>query len=128
MSAALNFVVSPPGLEPLVDFTLVETDGAPGLYTLTAVAEHGPRLFVLDAGIHLPLYQPTITDEQCALLGLAGAEDASVLVVVNPGVDEPTTVNLMAPIVVNLTTGGCAQLILEGQDWPLRAELATAAR
>lgn len=128
MSATLSFLVPPPGLEPLVEFSLVETDGAPGLYTLTANAEHGPRLFVLDAGIHLPRYQPTITDEQCALLGLEGAGDASVLVVVNPSGDGPTTVNLMAPIVVNLTTGGCAQLILEGQDWPMRAELATVAR
>lgn len=33
----------------------------------------------------------------------------------------------MAPIVVNAATGMCAQVILEGQDWPLRAELNTAA-
>lgn len=125
--SALSFLISPPGLEPLVDFSLVETDGAPGLYTLTATSEHGPRLYVLDASMHLPRYQPTISTEQCALLGLEAAEDASVLVVINPGEDEATTVNLLAPIVLNRTTGGCAQLILEGQDWPLRAELATVA-
>ncbi|MET0843289.1 MAG: flagellar assembly protein FliW, partial [Mycetocola sp.] len=53
--------------------------------------------------------------------------DASVLVVINPGEDEATTVNLLAPIVLNRATGGCAQLILEGQDWPLRAQLASVA-
>jgi flagellar assembly factor FliW len=126
--SALSFLVPPPGLEPLVDFSLVETDGAPGLYTLTSTVEDGPRLFVLDAGLHLPRYRPTITDEQCELLGLEAAEDASVLVVINPGEKEATTVNLMAPIVLNRVTGGCAQVILEGQDWPLRAELAPAAR
>jgi flagellar assembly factor FliW len=126
--SALSFLVPPPGLEPLVDFSLVETEGAPGLYTLTATTENGPRLFVLDAGLHLPRYQPTITDEQCELLGLETAEDASVLVVIHPGEDEATTVNLMAPIVLNRTTGGCAQVILEGQDWPLKAELASLTR
>ncbi len=35
--------------------------------------------------------------------------------------------NLMAPIVVNAKTGACAQVILEGQDWPLRAELSRSA-
>ncbi|MET0934115.1 MAG: flagellar assembly protein FliW [Mycetocola sp.] len=125
---ALSFLVPPPGLEPLVDFSLVETEGAPGLYTLTATVEAGPRLFVLDAGVHLPRYQPTITDAQCELLGLEAAEDASVLVVINPGENDATTVNLMAPIVLNRATGGCAQVILEGQDWPLKAELASVAR
>ncbi|MCP2032947.1 flagellar assembly factor FliW [Okibacterium sp. HSC-33S16] len=127
MSAPLRFLVSPPGLEPFVDFLLVEIEGAPGLYTVTAAAEGGPRLFVLDAAVHLPSYQPTITDQQCELLALQKPEDASVLVVVNPAANEKTTVNLMAPIVVNMTTGGCAQLILEGQDWPIKAELANAA-
>ena len=124
MSASLTFLVPPPGLEPLVDFDLNDVDGAPGLYTLTA-AGSGPRLFVLDAGSHLPHYQPTITDEQCELLGLDDPNDASVLVVINPG-DGATTVNLLAPIVVNHSTGRCAQLILEGQDWSLKAELSAS--
>ena len=49
-----------------------------------------------------------------------------VLVVTNPG-ETGTTVNLMAPIVVNADTGRCAQIILDGQDWPLRAELTPRA-
>lgn len=52
-------------------------------------------------------------------------EDALVLVVVNPG-DPGTTMNLLAPIVVNSATGTSAQVILDGQGWPLRAELATS--
>ena len=60
----------------------------------------------------------------CGLL--RGPADAMVLVVANPG-QAGTTVNLMAPIVVNTATGASAQVILEGQDWPLRAELAPLA-
>jgi flagellar assembly factor FliW len=48
-----------------------------------------------------------------------------LLVVANPGgADGGTTVNLLAPIVVNARTSVGAQLILEEQDLPLRAELA----
>jgi flagellar assembly factor FliW len=121
VSAALTFMAPPPGLAPVVEFTLRPVDGAAGLFALEA-ADSGKRLFVLDAAVYLPEYQPVISDEDAAALALSDPEEAMVLVVANPGPDG-TTVNLMAPIVVNKSTGACAQVILEGQDWPLRAEL-----
>ncbi|WP_394769203.1 flagellar assembly protein FliW [Lacisediminihabitans sp.] len=126
MSAALTFVTPPPGLDPLTDFTLTEIDGATGLYSLRATQNDGIRLFVLDAAVFLPDYGPILSDEHCAALGLTTAEDAMVLVVANPG-DGGTRLNLMAPIVVNVLTGVSAQVILDGQDWSLQAELATAS-
>ncbi|MCG2621618.1 flagellar assembly protein FliW [Arthrobacter sp. I2-34] len=126
MSVALTFVAPPPGLAPLVDFVLRPLDGAAGLFALEAAADAGRRLFVLDASVYLPHYQPVISDEDVAVLGLRGPEEAMVLVVANPG-QAGTTVNLMAPVVVNTATGASAQVILEGQDWPLRADLAPLA-
>jgi flagellar assembly factor FliW len=123
VSVTVTFVAPPPGLEPLLDFDLETVDGAVGLYAMHATEDAQKRLYVLDAGIHLREYTPFISDEQCAVLDLTDPEDAMVLVVVNPAASG-TTVNLMAPIVVNTTSGIGAQLILEGQDWPLRAELA----
>lgn len=122
----LTFVTPPPGLAPLTDFVLNEIDGAGGLYSLRASAVPTTRLFVLDAAVYLPAYTPVISDDQSAALALTEPADALVLVVVNPG-EGGTTVNLMAPIVVNATTGACAQVILEGQDWPLRASLGARA-
>ena len=123
---ALSFVSPPPGLAPLTDFVLNEIDGADGLYALQASAHPATRLFVLDAAIFLPNYTPTISNEQSSALSLTTPDDALVLVVVNPG-ESTTTVNLMAPIVVNARTGACAQLILDDQDWPLHAELGALA-
>lgn len=123
MSAALSFVAPPPGLDPLVEFTLRPVEGAAGLFALEAAADADRRLFVLDASVYLPHYQPVISDDDVAALGLRGPEEAMVLVVANPG-QAGTTVNLMAPVVVNTASGTSAQVILEGQDWPLRAELA----
>ncbi|ROQ37329.1 flagellar assembly factor FliW [Frondihabitans sp. PhB188] len=125
MSASLSFVTPPPGLDPLVDFTLDEISGAAGLYSLHASDEPAKRLFVVDASVHLGHYSPEISTEQADLLGLTTPADALLLVVANPA-PEGTTVNLMAPIVVNVTTGAAAQLILDEQEWPLRAPLAPA--
>ncbi|MEX1080070.1 MAG: flagellar assembly protein FliW [Homoserinimonas sp.] len=122
MTAVLTFTTPPPGLAPLVDFILDDVGGAAGIYALHAASDPSIRLYVLDAAVYLPWYTPEITDEQALALGVTAPEDAMVLVVANPS-ESGTTTNLMAPIVVNSRSGRCAQLILEGQDWPLRAEL-----
>ena len=123
MSVSLTFLAPPPGLAPLVAFSLDEIDGAPGLYALRAVGDVNRRLFVLDASVHLPDYAPVLTDEVCASLAVSTPENVLLLVIANPG-ESGTTVNLLAPIVVNATTGVCAQVILDDQDWPLRAQLS----
>ncbi|MCZ2403332.1 flagellar assembly protein FliW [Paenarthrobacter sp. Z7-10] len=120
--SVLTFLAPPPGLAPLVDFDLKPVSGAAGLYTLQSVANAEKRMFVLDASVYLPEYSPILSDAQCASLTLGSPEDAQVLVVANPGTGS-TTLNLLAPIVVNRTTDICSQLILEGQGWPLRAVL-----
>jgi flagellar assembly factor FliW len=122
MSISLTFAVPPFGLSPAPVFTLTPVDGTEGLFTLVGGSS---RLFVLDAAVHLPSYSPELTDEQAAGLELTDPADAMLLVVANPGASG-TTVNLLAPIVVNARTAVGAQLILEDQDLPLRAELARA--
>jgi flagellar assembly factor FliW len=129
VTTTVTFAAPPFGLEPVVDFVLDEIDGAAGLYALRAAdpatgeVDASVRLFVLDAAVHLPDYSPVLTDEQTAALDLRSADEALLLVVATPA-DAGMTVNLLAPVVVNGRTGSGAQLILEGQDWPLRAELA----
>ncbi len=125
MTASLTFIESPPGFDSLVDFALDDVAGAPGLFVLRPDAESGIRMFVIDASLYLPDYAPVLSDTQAAALELTRAEDALLLVVANPAADG-TTVNLMAPIVVNSTTGRCAQVILDDAVWPLRAPLRAA--
>ncbi|KQS17316.1 flagellar assembly protein FliW [Frigoribacterium sp. Leaf186] len=125
VGSVVSFVAPPFGLEPLVDFSLERIEGADGLYALRA-ADSDVRLFVLDAAVHLPDYSPVVSDEQTLSLDLQDAAEALLLVVATPAATG-MTVNLLAPIVVNVRTGAGAQLILEGQDWPLRAELSPRA-
>jgi len=118
----LTFLAPPSGLAPLVDFNLEPISGAEGLYALQAAKDSVLRMFVLDAGVYLPTYTPMLSDAQCAALSLTDPDDAQVLVIATAG-EGPTTVNLLAPIVVNRKTDTCAQFILDGQDFPLRAPL-----
>lgn len=118
MSAQLTFVTSPLGFEPRTDFELIPVDGADALYRL---AGGSVRLFVIGAAVHLPTYRPQL-ERHLHEVGALSIDDVDVLVVVNPGEVE-TTVNLVAPIIVNKATGASVQLILEDQNWPLREKL-----
>ncbi len=125
MSAPITFVTPPLGLGDAREFTLRAIDGAEGLFALEAA--DGARLFVLDAARYLPEYSPEINDAQAGLIGLERAEDGLALVVANPA-EGGTTVNLLAPIVLNVTNGLAAQVILDDQDQPLQHRLTVARR
>lgn len=118
----LTFVTPPLGLEPLTDFTLEQLEGPDGLFALQSVDVPDRRMFLLDPSVYVPGYHPELTDEQVETLQLASPDEAAMFVIANhrAGV---TTVNLLAPIIVDMTTNMCAQFILEGQDWSIHAPL-----
>ncbi|TFB17267.1 flagellar assembly protein FliW [Microbacterium sp. 3H14] len=122
MTAALTFLAPPPGLAPHVDFALAPVDGADGLFAMRAVQDAELRLYLVDPRTALSEYAPILTDEQADALALRDAEDALILVVAHPSA-EGVSVNLLAPVIVNRTTGAASQVILEDQDYPLRAPL-----
>ncbi|HEX9089293.1 MAG TPA: flagellar assembly protein FliW [Arthrobacter sp.] len=117
----LTFVAPPLGLDPLTEFNLETLDGSDGLYALQAV-DAELRMFLLDPVVFIPGYNPELTDDQASALKLASPDDAAMFVIANHR-DGATTVNLLAPIIVNTVTDMCAQFILEGQDWPIQAPL-----
>lgn len=123
--ALLTFTSPPPGFAPLTDFELAAVEGASGLYTLRDTAGADLRLFLLDPTFYVPEYLPAVADEDLAALGASSVAEVDVYVVANI-LDGAPVVNLLAPIVVNPVARVATQLILE-DDWPLQAELATAA-
>ena len=122
MTAALTFLAPPPGLAPHVDFALAPVDGADGLYAMRAVDDPELRLYLVDPRSVRSEYAPILTDEQAEALALGSADEALILVVAHPAADG-VSVNLLAPVIVNRRTGAASQVILEDQDYPLRAPL-----
>jgi flagellar assembly factor FliW len=124
---ALEFVAPFPGFPGKTRFALVALDEDGVLYALRSLDDPSFRLLVVPPAPFFPAYAPEIDDVTAAMLGLSRAEQAVVLLVLNPG-DNPAaaTANLMAPIVVNIETRQAAQVVLSGTDLPVRAALAAA--
>lgn len=121
-STPVTFTAPMPGLEAVHDFALRNIDSAPGLFALEAEQPVAVRLFLADASVFVPGYTPRLPAAALEALELAKDETAQVLVVVNHS-PTSTTVNLMAPIVFNPANRRCTQLVLDGKEYPLRAEL-----
>lgn len=134
----VTFVVAPPGLDGVHEFSLRTLSPEGGLFSLTAVGDDAsfpggvaPRLFLIHPGPYFADYAPTFGDEVLASLGSAGSpskhEDLAVLVVLNPGAaPQETTANLLAPVVIDTTSGRAQQVVLDDGSWPLRAPLHSA--
>jgi flagellar assembly factor FliW len=120
---ALSFVGPVAGFSQHRAFVLMEIDPASMVCALRSLDDPEVRFLVLPPGPLFPDYAPEISDDWAESLELTRAEDALVLVIVNPGTSiADATVNLMAPIVINTVTLRAAQVVL-GEDLPLRAPL-----
>ncbi len=120
--AGVEFVEPPPGLRGVSRFTLDALDDTGFLFALRAVEDPQVRLFLVPPQAYFPDYAPPVEPVH-PLIGLADGEAPVLLVVVHPGQDGAApTANLLAPVVLNPTTGQAVQLVLDG-DWPLRAPL-----
>ncbi len=125
MNTPVTFTAPLPGLESAHDFSLRAVDGAVGLYALESAEPVPVRLFLADASVFVPGYAPPIPARLLAELELEQGEAPQILVVLNHS-PEATTVNLMAPILLNPGTRRCVQQVLDGNEYPLRAELKSA--
>jgi flagellar assembly factor FliW len=124
---SLEFVVPFPGFPGLARFSLVALDDAGLLYALRSLDDPSVRFLVIPPTPFFPDYTPEIDDMTAASLGLTTADQALLLLVINPGGNPAsTTANLLAPIVVNAETRQAAQVVLSGADFPIRAALAAA--
>ncbi|CAM3442363.1 flagellar assembly protein FliW [Nocardioides dubius] len=113
-----------PGFSDDLSFTLVRLDDDGTLCELRSLANPDLRFLVVSAGLFFADYAPEISDDDAQALELTRAEDALVLVLLNPGESlESTTANLLAPVVVNTTSLRAAQIVLDDRRHPLAAPL-----
>lgn len=119
----LTFVEPPPGMATLTEFNITALETLGLMFALRADADPNVRLFAVAPRPYFPEYSPTIADSVLAGLGLAAGDEPVLLAVVSPVTDGQTTANLLAPIVVNPRTGAAMQVVLESDEWPLRAPL-----
>lgn len=121
----LTFPEGLPGFPDQHRFVLVQLDEYGVVYALRSLEEPGLRLFVVPPAPFYPDYAPEIDDGAVGLLDLHSPDEARILLVLTPGATAAeSTVNLLAPIVVNTRSRQAAQVVLAEPDLPLRAPLA----
>ncbi len=122
----IDMVAPMPGFPEHQRFALVQLDEAGVLCSLQSVEDPELRFLVVPPSAFFPDYAPVIDDATVSTLGIESADDAIVLLVVNPGDDAgAATANLLAPVVVNLATRQGGQVVLD-EDLPIRAPLLAA--
>ncbi len=122
----IDFVEPPLGLMGLRHFRLHPLDEHGYLFAMRSAEASEVRLFVVSPHPYFPDYLPELEPEQVAGLELDGVAPV-LLTVVHPGDDDQSpTANLLAPIVVNPATGAALQVVLESDEWPLRARFTVA--
>lgn len=120
----LEFVGPVAGFDDHRVFVLAEIDPASLLRSLRSLEDPDVRFLVIPPGPFFPDYAPELSDEWAEALELRAAEDALVLVIVNPGASPAqATVNLLAPVVINTVTRRAAQVVLGDVDLSLRVPL-----
>ncbi|MFS3127076.1 flagellar assembly protein FliW [Nocardioides sp. Bht2] len=113
-----------PGFSDDLRFTLVRLDDDGTLCELRSLEHADLRFLVVSAGLFFADYAPEISDEDALALDLTRAEDALVLVLLNPGDSlESTTANLLAPVVVNTNSLKAAQVVLDDRRHSLATPL-----
>lgn len=97
---------------------------------LKLTGPHDLHFVVIEPAGFVPDYLPELFDEDAAALGITGADDAAVLLVVTVARTQPATAtaNLVGPVVVNRHTGEARQVVLANHShYNARHPLVTGA-
>ncbi len=112
------------GFPDLKRFTLLHDEARgtdAGIRFLQSIEEPGFAMPVMDPLIVKPDYDPEVNDELLAAAGKITPENLLVLVTVTVPKDlTKMTVNLQGPFVINVEEHKACQVIVEGEDYPVK--------
>lgn len=121
----LHFAAGLPGFPSARRFVLVDAyDGADGIYALRCLDQPSLEFVVAVPALFFPGYEPELDDVTVARLGLTGAADALLLVILTvPERAADATANLLAPIIVNQRTNAAVQAVLATTAYSVKTPL-----
>ncbi|MGI5970203.1 MAG: flagellar assembly protein FliW [Oscillospiraceae bacterium] len=117
----ISFPQGLPGLEEIKRFTLIRHNKTYPIYWLHAVDEPYISLPVIEPFLVLPDYNFNISDTDTAELSVSKRDDLYILnVVVIPEKIEDMTVNLAAPILINVRKNLGKQIVFDRKNYQIR--------
>ncbi len=111
------------GFPDLVDFTLIhdEEKGKDSIHWLQSIQEPAFAMPVMDPLLVRPDYNPEVDDELLKNIGTLIPDEMLVLVTVTVPKDlTKMSVNLRGPIIINAAEKKAAQVIVEGEEYPVK--------
>jgi flagellar assembly factor FliW len=111
------------GFPDLTDFTLIhdEEKGTDTIHWLQSIQEPAFAMPVMDPLKVCPEYNPVVDDELLSHIGELLPDEILVLVTMTVPTDiKQMSVNLKGPIVINAAERKAAQVIVEGDEYPVK--------
>lgn len=110
-----------PGLEEYKNFVILQVEESYPIVWMQSTENEAVCLPVIDSFLAVPDYTFNIDDADIAEIKAGGPEDLHVLsVLVIPEELEGMTMNLAAPIIVNIESGQAKQILLSGGEYNVR--------
>lgn len=124
-STIINFPGGIPGFEDEKQFVIIPLEENAPFYYLQAVNSANLCLLMADPFIFFPDYQIELPDEEIKKLGEgAKAEDIVLYAILNTQEDlKNTTANLIAPIIINISSKKGLQFIAQKSAYNIRHPL-----
>lgn len=119
----INFPKGIVGFPDLTEFALIhdEDKGTETIHWLQSIQEPGFAMPVMDPLLVCPDYNPEVDDELLTHLGELNPDELLVLVTVTVPKDiTKMTVNLKGPFVINAAERKATQVIVEGDEYPVK--------
>jgi flagellar assembly factor FliW len=107
----LEFPHGLPAFEMHRRFRLIESREREPLLFLESETDPGLSFLLLPVGLIDPEYQLALSAEDRETLGACPESSLRCLAVITAGEDSPPTANLLAPVVINLTSGRAVQAV-----------------
>ncbi len=111
------------GFPDLVQFTLIhdEEKGKDSIHWLQSLQEPAFAMPVMDPLLVCPEYNPEVDDDILKNIGELIPDETLILVTVTvPKELQAMSVNLRAPIVINAAEKKATQVIVEGDEYPIK--------
>jgi len=118
-SPVITFPAGLVGLPAMKRFLLVDEGRAPW-WRLESLDEPRLAFTVVNPCDVQPHYKPELSPEVLAETGANSTADLTLLVLAVEGPAGPETVNLLAPLVINMRARRGTQLVLDPRHYPLR--------
>lgn len=116
-----------PGFSGLHRFLALTLKQHPSLVWFTSLDDPAVSLAATDPRLMFPHYEPVLPSYATEALALSNPEDFAMFCIVVDAEDDEMTMNLLAPIVVNLKTRRARQIILEDSGYSARETVSRRA-